>query len=135
MGIRINEHEDEFFDYVIENGKRIPTILFCLENTQELDEQADSLRRAKGFIPMYDDSGEYDEDGWYDFYLEVLADEEVKFHLFFIVDSETAEDAHEDYDLPCPEDIERQLNRELGQIYNRSLNSFILEAKIYAEND
>lgn len=41
-----------------------------LDDTKELNSIADEQQKAKGKLPLFDDSGEYDDTGWYDFFLE-----------------------------------------------------------------
>lgn len=45
-----------------------------LNDTKELNALADSIQKKKGEIPLFDYSGEYDDDNWYDFYLECNID-------------------------------------------------------------
>lgn len=40
-----------------------------LVDTSELNAIADKIQKAKGGIPLYDDSAEYDDEEWYNFYL------------------------------------------------------------------
>lgn len=41
-----------------------------LDETQTMNELADKIQKAKGNLPLFDDSGDYDPDDWYNFYLE-----------------------------------------------------------------
>ena len=40
-----------------------------LDPTHEMEQMADEIQKAKGKIPLFDDTGEYDNEDWYDFYL------------------------------------------------------------------
>ena len=40
-----------------------------LDDTTELNAIADKQQKAKGKLPLFDYSGEYDGDDWYDFFL------------------------------------------------------------------
>lgn len=46
---------------------RFPTVTFALRDTHELNMIADAIRKEAGELPMFDDSGEYDDQGWYNF--------------------------------------------------------------------
>lgn len=41
-----------------------------LDDTHELNMIADKNQKADGKLPCFDNSGEYDDVGWYDFFLE-----------------------------------------------------------------
>ena len=45
-----------------------------LDDTKELNAIADKIQKAKGKLPLFDYSGEYDAKEWYNFYLECDAD-------------------------------------------------------------
>ena len=40
-----------------------------LDDTNELNAIADNIQKAKGKLPLFDDSGKYDPNDWYNFYL------------------------------------------------------------------
>ena len=42
-----------------------------VEDNEELISVADKLQKAKGKLPLFDTSVEYDPDDWYNFYLEL----------------------------------------------------------------
>ena len=46
-----------------------------LDDTPELNSIADCIQRKKGNLPLFDDSGEYDDQNWYDFYLRCNLDQ------------------------------------------------------------
>ena len=41
-----------------------------LDDTKILNAIADEKQKAKGKLPLFDDSGEYDPNDWYDFFLQ-----------------------------------------------------------------
>ena len=45
-----------------------------LDDTNELNSIADRIQKAKGYLPLFDDSYEYDDENWYNFYLECDSD-------------------------------------------------------------
>lgn len=60
MNFHINETADDgYCPYQI-----------LLDDTNELNEIADRIQKAKGELPLFDYSGEYEGEDWYDFYLE-----------------------------------------------------------------
>lgn len=40
----------------------------CIEDTNKLNTIADQIQKAKGELPLFDYSGEYDGNDWYDFF-------------------------------------------------------------------
>lgn len=48
-----------------------PTACVKLGSCYGLDALADELRKKEGELPFFDDSGDYDYDGWYDFYINL----------------------------------------------------------------
>ena len=40
-----------------------------VDDTRELCDMADNIQKAKGTLPLFDDSGDYNPDDWYNFYL------------------------------------------------------------------
>ena len=46
-------------------------IELSLESTATLDTMADKDGKEYGYMPLFDTSGEYDDNGWYDFTIEV----------------------------------------------------------------
>lgn len=46
-------------------------IRILIDDSSYLNSIADKIQKAKGMLPLFDDSGEYDPDNWYDFYLDV----------------------------------------------------------------
>ena len=46
-----------------------------IADTPYLNHVLDDMRKANGYKPFYDHSGEYDENGWYDFYAVLNHDE------------------------------------------------------------
>lgn len=41
-----------------------------IESTIKLNNEADRIQKAKGELPLFDDSDEYDNEDWYDFHFE-----------------------------------------------------------------
>lgn len=39
-----------------------------IESLNSLDEEADRIQKAKGKLPLFDDSGDYDSEDWYEFF-------------------------------------------------------------------
>lgn len=48
-----------------------PTVRLQLASTKGLDAIADELRKAEGDLPFFDDTGDYDDIGWYDFFIDL----------------------------------------------------------------
>lgn len=48
-----------------------PTIWCPLYSTIGLNSLADKMRKEDGELPFFDESGEYDDDGWYDFFIDL----------------------------------------------------------------
>ena len=46
-----------------------PTVTLELFDTEPLNRIADEIRVENGHLPCFDDSGEYDDDGWYRFFV------------------------------------------------------------------
>ena len=47
-----------------------PRMSFPLMDCHELNERADTIRKQKGLMPMFDFEHEHDDQGWYDFSVE-----------------------------------------------------------------
>lgn len=60
-----------------------------LDDTNELNTIADRIQKAKGKLPLFDYSGEYDDEDWYNFYLE--CDENGVKGLYFVYGLDTSE--------------------------------------------
>ena len=62
-------------DYLLTNREDFPAVNFYLQSTEGLDELADALHESAGFLPMRPTEqhpDDYDCNGWFDFYIDVL---------------------------------------------------------------
>lgn len=48
-----------------------PTVRVFLESREGLCKLADDMRKADGYLPFFDYSGDYDDNGWYDFSIDL----------------------------------------------------------------
>lgn len=136
MTIILSSDADELF-YVHDHNK----ISFELQSTTELDAYADEIRERKGYAPFFDESQEYWDNGWYDFYLLVDVFDKSVVSIQFNV---TGNDADEEI---CPDngfsyyiddyveidrdDILKQLVAELRKRYHTSLDEIEKEVREY----
>ena len=68
--ISIDYVHDFGYDQVYDSFPCVfPTVCIELGSCAGLDALADKMRKADGEFPFFDDSGDYDDDGWYDFFI------------------------------------------------------------------
>ena len=63
--IYIDEKEDYLLDFISVGDKHIPEVSFVLIDTLGLTMAADAMRTG---LPMLPQDGDYDNNGWYNFY-------------------------------------------------------------------
>lgn len=114
---------------------RFPTVNFGLYCTVELSNIADAMRKKLGYLPMHDDSGEYDEDGWYNFNIGIngYTDSMVDNCIEFSVDSPNADDDWQTYTIPLTEEeqveVFKVLNEQCIREYGQSCEEMLEEAR------
>lgn len=106
-------------------------ISFELQSTTELDSIVDGIRKRKGYIPFFDETANsINDNGWYEFYLEINVLDLTFASLIAIVtgnaDMEICPDDKEFYRLEeftsfDHDDVMKQLVKELKE-YKTSLN-------------
>ena len=118
---------------------RFPTVSIALESTGTLDAAADALRMEAGFPPMFPanwkDGIEYDDDGWYNFYvgLNGFTDTMVDKSIAAIVQSPGYDDDEEMYDIPLTEseqiEIYKVIDAQLREKFDTSCDQLLEEAR------
>lgn len=130
--------EDQaYIDYPV----RFPTVTFYLEDTHELNMMADVIRKSEGYLPMFDDSGEYDDDGWYNF--SVGINTFTKYHvdtaIEFVVCNGSQADDEQTYlielDETEQETLWKVLDEECMEAYGVGCNELLKEAKAEIERE
>lgn len=112
-----------------------PTVNFYLHDTNELITIADNMRKEKGFLPFFDDSGEYDWDGWYNFYIGINGFSKTKLDtsIMFTVASETQSDDNETYYIDLSEEeqliIYAELDKQCRKNLQKSCDELLEEAR------
>lgn len=116
-------------------------VSFELQSTAELDTIADAIRKRKGYIPFFDETGsDIWTNGWYDFYLEMDIHKRIATSLTCVVcgndiDKETVPDDKayyriEEYTTVDFENVIAQLVKELRKRHT-SLDEIEKEMKEY----
>lgn len=130
--------DDYLFDrkFFAEAQKELPSINIELGSTVELDEIVDSIRITQGFLPMSPstDCTEYDEDGWYDYYIDIFLTDNgtvVADHITAIVQSEGAQDDFAEYEIALTEKervgIMEALDHQVQNWYGMTCEEIIRE--------
>lgn len=104
-----------------------PILYLEVEATGELDEVVDEIREREGQMPFFDDSVEYDDTAWYDFYAKVNLETEELDSLSAITFSQDEDNKDLTYELPVDaEDVMKQINKQLKE-YDTSLTDIRAE--------
>lgn len=91
-----------------------PILYLEVEATGELDEVVDEIRKREGQMPFFDDSVEYDDTAWYDFYAKVNLETEKLEELCAVTFSQNQENKDLTYVVPIDtEDAMNQINKQL----------------------
>lgn len=125
MKIRLSKDADELY-YEEKN-----IISFEIQSTTELDTIVDGIRMRKGYVPFFDETANsINDNGWYDFYLEINVLDLTFASLIAVVtgnaDMEICPDDKEFYRLEeftsfDHDNVMKQLVKELKE-YKTSLN-------------
>ena len=116
------------------------TVSFYLQSSDGLIALADREREAAGFLPMMPTEKhpeDYDDDGWYDFYLEIngFADDHLGQCIEAIVCSDYAEDNGELYIIDIPNDARQllydRLDAQARAVFDMSCEEMLRESKEY----
>lgn len=124
-----------YVDYPI----RFPTVCIYLRDTLELCRAADTVRKAEGKLPMFDTSGEYDTEGWYDF--NVCLNTFMKYHvdtcITFTVCNGQDDDDEQTYTIDMSEDEQKALwgvlNMECMETYGVGCKELLEAARAEIE--
>lgn len=60
----------------------------CVYETNELNALADYIQKAKGELPLFDYSGEYNSEDWYNFYFDTNGKEITSFYFEYGLDGD-----------------------------------------------
>ena len=120
--IYIDEKEDYLLDFISVGDKHIPEVSFVLIDTLGLTMAADAMRTG---LPMLPQDGDYDNNGWYNFY--ALANAKGETEIRFTVESEYAEDDGREYKMPPALGLFDRLDKQCVDIYGKSLKQIFLE--------
>lgn len=118
-------------------------VTVALESTTALSRIVDKMRVALGHLPMFPDdtSQPYDSDGWYNFYvrLDSTSDTGLGNTILAIVESSTADDDFDSYDIHLTEDeqvdVYNELDRQFRERFDTSCEALLAEAKEYAAEE
>lgn len=114
---------------------RFPTVSFGLYSTKDLDVEADAIRKSLGYLPMFDTTGEYDEDGWYNFNISIngFTDTMVSNCIEFSVESPNADDDWKSYSIPLTIDeqikVFNVLNKQCIEKFGQTCAEMLEEAR------
>ena len=98
--LRIERERPYYDDY--------PEFTFPIQDFHDINVRADAIRKAKGLMPMFDFESEHDEDGWYDFEIECMwQDNDISgIELWFRVENGACDDNQCSYKIGLePEEI------------------------------
>lgn len=117
------------------------TVDLGLIDTRALTSIIDAQRTEKGFLPMLPNDGEYDENGWYDFYIS-LNDQSctrVDAKITAIVQSEAAPDDKACYEIELTEAEQRivyaSIDYDLQNTTEKTAEEYLALARQYLEED
>ena len=114
---------------------KFATVNFQLWSTGELVRLADKMRKEKGFLPMFDASGEYDCDGWYDFYIDINEISVAKLDscIMFVVGGSEQADNEEVYYIPLTVEeqfiVYAELDRQCEYFIEKSCDELLAESR------
>lgn len=118
---------------------RFPTVTIALLSTVGLTRAVDEIRVREGHLPMLpigtDESGEYDQDGWYNFYVSLNGFNDTKIDncIEAIVQSSEADDNEECYYVPLTEaeqiEVYNEINKLLQKYADTSCDKLLEEAR------
>ena len=86
-----------------------------IDPTKELDMIMDEVRKDGGYIPFFDDSGDYDSEGWYDFDAYCTKDELLEF--VGTVGNSTEEDDFAEYTFDFDDETKRLFIKRLKEYF------------------
>ena len=131
----VMDSDQSFVNYPI----RFPTVNFALHDTHPLNVIADAMRKELGYLPMFDDSGEHDEDGWYNFRIGINGCTDTRHYnhtdnyIEFSVESPNAADDYKTYTIDLTEDEQiemyKVLNEQCIEKFGQSCDELLEEAR------
>lgn len=125
--------DQAYVDYPI----RFPIVTIALSDTCALCRLADAIRVEAGFLPMFpdDESKEYDDSGWYNFYVDLngFNDTMLDNSIEAIVQSEWADDNEQSYSIPLTEAeqiaVYNEIDKQLKERFDTSCEKLLEEAR------
>ena len=117
---------------------RFPTVTIALMDTDMLNKIADAIRMEMGYLPMFPDegyTGEYDCNGWYNFYvgLNGYNDSKVDSCIEFTVCASDANDNEQRHIIDLMEqeqyEIYKVLDEQLKEWFGTSCKELLEEAR------
>ena len=136
--MQINFNEDIIYgedEACITVPERFATVNFMLWSTSALVREADRMRKEDGFLPMFDDSGEFDCDGWYDFYIDLndYSETNIDACITFVVGGSDQADNEHIYCIPLSPDEQEivygELDRQCKYYIEKSCEELLAEAR------
>jgi len=140
--IYIDTGSEQFYGVGDAFPEKYAIVNLQLFSTDALMEVVDSIREEKGFLPMLPTekhSEDYDEDGWYDFYLDVNDYDNLRIadHIDAIVDNGCSEDDFACYRIELSDDVRAALYKHLNEQAKRAcgmtLDEMLAEAHRYID--
>ena len=112
-----------------------PRMSFPLMDCHELNERADTIRKQKGLMPMFDFEHEHDDQGWYDFSVECeLKDLDANdIQLWFRVENGKSDDNQQSYRIKLTDAEIQEVHDWL--LKNEETGRFIRESFEFKEGE
>ena len=113
--------EDGYFDHYVDDDGLIS---LWINPTGTFDVIIDRMRKGMGKVPMFDDSGEYDCLGWYNYYVNMNENEVVS--ITANVDSTDIRnrDDYNDYEIPMIKEQKKWAFDAIKQLYESKYGSW-----------
>lgn len=103
---------DHYVQFFI-NGFDNAVLRFGIDDMHQMNIVVDEMRTADGHLPMFpdDESVEYDEDGWYNFYVIIEKTDEDEYNVTIEANvvSERADDNEQTYDFTLSEEAQKNV--------------------------
>lgn len=116
---------------------RFATVGVVLYGTDDLYQIADSMRKERGYLPMFWYGGDepYDQTGWYNFYIGINDYSEMKVDscIEFVVDGSIADDEGNMYHIELTQDeqasVYKALDKQCREHIGKSCEDLLAESR------